>query len=129
MDCRGERGREVTVTALGILEAMAEMSGQKIAFEKDRVVLSPKQPDKTTVVIPEISFKDAPVQEIISKLQTLSGVPIRLERTNDLPLITLQAKNIQLDLAVLTVANKAGLAMGYEKNGLGLVLKRPPGTR
>ena len=123
MDCRGERGREVTVTALGILEAMAEMSGQKIAFEKDRVVLSPKQPDKTTVVIPEISFKDAPVQEIISKLQTLSGVPIRLERTNDLPLITLQAKNIQLDLAVLTVASKAGLAMGYEKDVLGLVLK------
>jgi hypothetical protein len=81
-------------------------------------VLSPLQPDKTTVVIPEISFKGTPVAEVVKTLQTLTGVPIKLQRTDNLPLITLSAKNIQLDNAVLSVAAQAGLAMGYEKDGL-----------
>jgi hypothetical protein len=113
MDSRGS-----AFTAMRILETMAQMSGQKVTFEKNRVVLSPLQPDKTTVVIPEISFKGTPVAEVVKTLQVLTGVPIKLYRTDNLPLITLSAKNIQLDNAVLSVAAQAGLAMGYEKDGL-----------
>ncbi len=110
--------REFTTTAMQILKAMADMSGQKVTFEKYRVVLSPLQPDKTTVVIPEVFFKDTPVPEVTKALQNLSGVPIRLQHTGNLPSITLSAKDIQLDNAVLSVAAQAGLAMGYEKDGL-----------
>jgi hypothetical protein len=110
--------RETAFTAMQTLETMAQMSGQKIVFEKERVVLTPLQPDKTTVVIPEISFKDAPVAEVVKTLQAQTGVPIRLQRTGDLPSITLSAKNIQLDNAVFSAAAQAGLVMGYEKDGL-----------
>jgi hypothetical protein len=79
---------------------------------------TPLLPDKTTVVIPEISFKGTPVTEVVKVLQAQTGVPIRLQRSGNLPSVTLSAKNIQLDNAVLSVAAQTGLAMGYEKDGL-----------
>jgi RNA polymerase sigma factor (sigma-70 family) len=109
--------RGVPTTAMQILRGMAEMSQQRIAFENNRVVLSPLHPDRTTVVIAEVEFRDAPVSEVVRSLQSRTGVPIRLQRTGNLPLVTLSAKGIQLDNAVLSIAGQAGLAMGYEEDG------------
>jgi hypothetical protein len=107
-----------SATAMRILETMAQVSGQKITFEKHRVMPSPLQPDKTTVVIPEISFKGTPVTEVVKVLQAQTGVPIRLQRSENLPSVTLTAKNIRLDNAVFSAAAQAGLVMGYEQDGL-----------
>jgi len=108
---------DIPQTAMQILGAMAKMSEQRITFVNNRVILTPMRPDKTTVLIPEISFEDSPVTDVIEKLQTMTGVNIRLMRAGKLPLITMSAKNIRLDFAVLTIANKATLVMGYEEDG------------
>jgi len=109
----------IPTTATQILQGIAEMTDQQITFSKDRVILSPSHPDKTTVVVPEISFKEAPVSEAVVFLQSVTGVKIKLiPRAGTKREVTLSGKGMRLDNIVLTIASQTGLAMGFEEDGL-----------